>query len=88
MPTSGLVVSVFGGADCGSYLGLFNSYGFWIATSMAVRPVVSLGSNVTKAEVSKTTAKADTTWDNADNSNLLRSSGEISGEKGKVSTAE
>ena len=66
---------------------LFGSEGGWYASRMAVRPVVSLKSEITIEDVAKSENQTDreVSWKDAyDNSNLGESSGSISDNKGLV----
>ncbi len=65
---SGLAVFCLGAADAGDGVSLadsydmFDSYGYEHYYGFAVRPVVSLKSNVTNSQVPKITDKTETTW--------------------------
>lgn len=75
-----------GYVSCGSVY-MFISYGNWNAFGLAVRPVVSLKSEITIEEVAKSENQTDreVSWkDVYDNSNLGASSGSISDNKGLV----
>ena len=66
---------------------LFDSYGRWYAFELAVRPVVSLKSEITIEEVAKSEnqTEREVSWkDEYDNSNLGASFGSISDNKGLV----
>ena len=75
-----------GKVSCGGTM-LFDSYGRWYAFELAVRPVVSLKSEITIEEVAKSENQTDreVSWkDEYDNSNLGASFGSISDNKGLV----
>ena len=81
----GIVVDGYVGSD--SYL--FNSDGGWVAGRMAVRPVVSLKSSVTLAEIGgKGSASTTDIWDGKENNNPQVDSGRLTGNDGLVSAAE
>ena len=70
----------------GSYNDLFLSYGVWYADRMAVRPVVSLKSSVTLAEIGgKGSASTTDIWAGKENNNPQVDSGYLSGEDGLIS---
>ena len=79
--------SVYGGYVCRGYPRMFFSIGVWNANRLAVRPVVSLKSEITIEEVAKSENQTDreVSWkDVYDNSNLGASADRISDNKGLV----
>ena len=60
----------------------FGSYGYWFAHGCAVRPVVSLKSNITVDDIKVVTGKTEETWSRT--GGIGYGSGELSGATGMV----
>ncbi len=63
--------SVNDGYVCSGY-DMFGSYGYWFASEFAVRPVVSLKSDITVNEIQKTEDKTEPTWNTEGGSEVNR----------------